>query len=257
MSPAPEQRTNPAPLTDGPLQDQIALVTGATAFIGRAIVLELARRGAHVVVNGRNPEAGQAVINEIAANGYSATFEQADLTNSDAVHAMVDRVAERHGRLDILVASGAGASADSPSFRLFKEMSNGDFDNYIRAHWLTRAFAIQAAARVMALHGRGKVVAVGTAAGRVATVGESFIGGATGGMMQLCRVLAVEQRRDGIRVNAVAMCYIWDAESRWGPGSPALEGDNGAGIIENPRKRMLFTVHCQDIANAAAFLAGP
>jgi 3-oxoacyl-[acyl-carrier protein] reductase len=248
---------NPAPLPGGQLQGQIALVTGATAFIGRAIALELARRGAHVIVNGRNPEAGQAVINEIAANGYSATFEQADLTNSDAVHAMVDRVAERHGRLDILVASGAGASADSPSFRLFKEMSNGDFDNYIRAHWLTRAFAIQAAARVMALHGRGKIVAVGTDAGRVATVGESFIGGATAGMMQMCRVLARELGRDGIRVNAVAMSYIWDAEPRWGPGSPALEGGHGKGMIENLRKRMLFPVLCQDIANAAAFLAGP
>lgn len=78
---------NPAPLPGGQLQGQIALVTGATAFIGRAIALELARRGAHVIVNGRNPEAGQAVINEIAANGYSATFEQADLTNSDAVRA--------------------------------------------------------------------------------------------------------------------------------------------------------------------------
>ncbi len=131
------------------------------------------------------------------------------------------------------------------------------FDNYIRAHWLTRAFAIQAAARVMALHGRGKIVAVGTDAGRVATVGESFIGGATAGMMQMCRVLARELGRDGIRVNAVAMSYIWDAEPRWGPGSPALEGGHGKGMIENLRKRMLFPVHCQDIANAAAFLAGP
>ena len=125
------------------------------------------------------------------------------------------------------------------------------------AHWLTRAFAIQAAARVMALHGRGKIVAVGTDAGRVATVGESFIGGATAGMMQMCRVLARELGRDGIRVNAVAMSYIWDAEPRWGPGSPALEGGHGKGMIENLRKRMLFPVHCQDIANAAAFFAGP
>ena len=109
----------------------------------------------------------------------------------------------------------------------------------------------------MALHGRGKIVAVGTDAGRVATVGESFIGGATAGMMQMCRVLARELGRDGIRVNAVAMSYIWDAEPRWGPGSPALEGGHGKGMIENLRKRMLFPVHCQDIANAAAFLAGP
>jgi len=207
---------NQAHFPRGPLQDQIALVTGATAFIGRAIALELARRGAHVIVNDRNPEAGQAVINEIAASGYSATFEQADLTNSNAVHAMVDRVAEHHGRLDILVASGAGASADSPSFRLFKEMRDGDVDNYIRAHWLARAFAIQAAARVMALHGRGKIVAAGTDAGRVATVGESFIGGATGGMMQMCRVLARELGRDGIRANAAAFFA--------GPESDAITG---------------------------------
>ena len=110
------------------------------------------------------------------------------------------------------MASGAGASADSPSFRLFKEMSDGDFDNYLRTHWLTRAFVIQAAAHFKALHRCGKIVAAGTDAGRLATDGESFIGGATGGMMQMRRVLARELGRDGIRVNSVAMSYIWDAE---------------------------------------------
>lgn len=244
---------SPAPSLSG----RIALVTGATAYIGRAVAAELARRGAQVVVNGRDRAAGEAVVAEIAANGCSAEFEQADLADAGAVRAMVDRVAERHGRLDILVASGAGASADSPSFRLFMEMGGADFENTIRAHWLTRAFAIQAAAAVMGRHRHGKIVAIGTDAGRVATVGESFIGGATGGMMQMCRVLARELGRDGIRVNAVAMSYVWDAKPRWGPGSPALEGGHGNGMIENLRKRMLFPVHCQDIANAAAFFAGP
>ncbi|OGA63619.1 MAG: hypothetical protein A3G81_28970 [Betaproteobacteria bacterium RIFCSPLOWO2_12_FULL_65_14] len=244
---------SPAPSLSG----RIALVTGATAYIGRAVAAELARRGAQVVVNGRDRAAGEAVVAEIAANGCSAEFEQADLADAGAVRAMVGRVAERHGRLDILVASGAGASADSPSFRLFMEMGGADFENTIRAHWLTRAFAIQAAAAVMGRHRHGKIVAIGTDAGRVATVGESFIGGATGGMMQMCRVLARELGRDGIRVNAVAMSYVWDAKPRWGPGSPALEGGHGKGMIENLRKRMLFPVHCQDIANAAAFFAGP
>jgi len=243
--------------TQAILKDQIALVTGATAYIGRAIALEFARRGARVVVNGRNTQAGQAVVEEIKAAGGRAEFEAADLTDGAAVRAMVERIAERHGRLDILAASGAGASADSPSFRLFMEMGGADFENYIRAHWLARAYAIQAAATVMGRQQRGKIVAIGTDAGRVATVGESFIGGATAGMMQMCRVLARELGRDGIRVNAVAMSYIWDAEPRWGPGSPALEGGHGKGMIENLRKRMLFPVHCQDIANAAAFFAGP
>jgi 3-oxoacyl-[acyl-carrier protein] reductase len=240
-----------------PLQDKIALVTGATAYIGRAIALELAQRGARVVVNGRNAESGHAVVAEIAAAGGQADFEAADLTDRGAVQAMVARIAARHGRLDILVASGAGASADSRAFRLFMEMDGADFDSYIRSHWLTRAHAIQAAASVMRTQRNGKIVAIGTDAGRVATAGESFIGGATGGMMQMCRVLARELGRDGIRINAVAMSYIWDAEPRWGGASPALGGAQGRGMIDKLRERMLFPVHCHDIAQAAAFFAGP
>ena len=94
-------------------------------------------------------------------------------------------------------------------------MQGEDFDTYIRSHWLSRAHVIQAAAAAMRTLKRGKIVAIGTDAGRVATVGESFIGGATGGMMQMCRVLARELGRDGIRINAVAMSYIADAEPRW------------------------------------------
>jgi 3-oxoacyl-[acyl-carrier protein] reductase len=240
-----------------PLAGKVALVTGATAFIGRAIAIELARRGAHVVVNGRNGAAGGEVVAGITGAGDSAEFAAADLTDQAAVKAMAGRITARHGHLDILVASGAGASADSPSFRLFAEMDGADFETYIRAHWLTRAYAIQAAAAAMRGQGGGKIVAIGTDAGRVATVGESFIGGATGGMMQMCRVLARELGRDGIRINAVAMSYIWDSEPRWGPGSPALAKGHGSDMIAQLKKRMLFPVHCQDIANAAAFLAGP
>ena len=239
------------------LQDRIALVTGATAYIGRAAAQELAQRGALVVVNGRNADSGQAVVDEIHSAGGRAEFEAADLTDREAVQAMVGRIVQRHGRLDVLVASGAGASSDSLAFKLFMEMEGADFETYIRSHWLTRAHAIQAAAAAMRTQRYGKIVAIGTDAGRVATVGESFIGGATGGMMQMCRVLARELGRDGIRINAVAMSYIWDAEPRWGGGSPALAGAHGPGMIDNLRKRMLFPVHCADIAQAVAFFAGP
>ena len=248
MTAAPASRT---------LEGRIALVTGATAYIGRSIAGELARRGAHVVVNGRNPESGARAVAEIAAQGGSAEFEAADLTDQGAVRAMVERIAARHGRLDVLVASGAGASSDSPSFKLFSEMDGADFEANIRAHWLTRAYAIQAAVTVMRAQRHGKIVAIGTDAGRVATVGESFIGGATGGMMQMCRALARELGRDGIRINAVAMSYIWDAEPRWGSGSKALARGAASDMAEHLKKRMLFPVVCQDIANAAAFFAGP
>jgi 3-oxoacyl-[acyl-carrier protein] reductase len=169
---------------------------------------------------------------------------------------MVDEIVQRHGRLDVLVASGAGASTDSLAFKLFADMSGEDFETYIRSHWLSRAHVIQAAAKAMRPRKRGKIVAIGTDAGRVATVGESFIGGATGAMLQMCRVLARELGRDGIRINAVAMSYIADAEPRWGGASPTLASNHG-GMLQNLKKRMLFPVHCEDIANAVSFFAGP
>ncbi len=238
------------------LEGKIAIVTGATAFIGKAAAGKLASQGATVVVNGRNPEAGARVVEEIEAQGGKAVFERADLMDPAQVQAMADRVAERLGRIDILVASGAGASTDSPSFRLFKDMEIAHFEAYIRAHWLTRVYAIRAVYPHMRKAGGGKIVAIGTDAGRVATVGESFIGGATGGMMQMCRVLARELGRENIRVNMVAMSYISDAEPRWQEGSEALM-KKGAGMLEGLKKRMLFDVRCQDIGNAVAFFAGP
>lgn len=111
----------------GTLQDQVALVTGATAYIGRAVANELARRGATVVVNARSAASGAAVVEEIEAAGGRSEFEGADLTGRAAMQAMVARIVQRHGRLDVLVASGAGASSDSLVFKLFMEMDGSDF----------------------------------------------------------------------------------------------------------------------------------
>ena len=76
---------------------KIALVTGATAYIGRAIAHELARRGAHVVVSGRNAAAGRSVAEDIVAAGGRAEFAAADLTDRGAVHLLPVRVGPRGG----------------------------------------------------------------------------------------------------------------------------------------------------------------
>lgn len=240
------------------LNGQVAIVTGATAYIGKAICARLAQAGAQVIVSGRNAEAGASVVTEIEKAGGQARFERADLMVPEELEALAGRVAERFGRIDILVASGAGASHDSPSFRFFKDMELAHFEAYIRAHWLTRLYAIRAVHPHMVRAGGGRIVAIGTDAGRVATVGESMIGGSTAGMMQMCRALSREFGRDKIRVNMVSMSYISDAEPRWGPGSPSLmTKPGGGGMLEALKRRMLFDVQCQDIANAVAFLAGP
>ena len=240
------------------LKDKVAVVTGATAFIGRACAIRLAEQGATVVVSGRNAEAGAAVVAEIEAAGGRACFEAADLFDAGQMQAMADRVAARFGRIDVLVASGAGASHDSPSFRLFKDMDLEHYDQYLRAHFLARVYAIRALQPHLRDAGGGSMVMIGTDAGRVATVCESVLGGSTSGMMHMCRVLAREFGREKIRINIVAMSFISDAIPRWGAGSAALMADQGkGGMLENLRKRMLFDVTCRDIANAAAFFAGP
>lgn len=239
------------------LQGKVALVTGATSYIGKAIAQLLAAHGALVVVNGRNAADGEAAVREITAAGGTAHFEQADLLDPEQVRQMADRVAAQLGRIDILVASGAGASADSPSFKLFHEMEPADYDAYIRAHWLTRAYAIRAVYPHMRNAGGGKMIMLATDAGRVATVGESFIGGSTAGMMQMCRSLAREFGRDHIRVNAVSLSFVTDAVPRWAQASPALQPKEGGGVGSKLRDRMLFDVTQHDIAAAVAFLAGP
>lgn len=250
------------PLAGLPLAGKVALVTGATGYIGKAIAMKLARQGAYIAVNGRNHPAGKAVVDGIIALGGSALFAPADITDSQQVKAMVSGVVSQLGKLDILVASGAGASHDSLPFRLFDELDHDEIDYYIKSHWLSRAYVVQASVRHMKASGGGKIVMLGTDAGRIATVGESMIGGSTAGMMQMSRALARELGRHNIRINVVSMSYISDAEPRWQNSSDALESKQDAegqrkGMLDNLRKRMLFDVTTEDIAGAVAFFASP
>lgn len=243
-------------MSEKPLADQVAVVTGATAYIGRACAEELARLGAHVVVSGRNRKDGLAVVAAITRARGSAEFESGDLLQPVAMQALAERVVAAHRRVDILVVTGAGASHDSQAFRLFDDMQAAHWQQYIEAHWLSRVYALQAFAPHMRATGAGSIVLVGTDAGRIATVGESMIGGATGGMMQMSRALAREFGREGVRINVVSLSFVSDAIPRWQAGSAALM-DNHDGMLQQLKKRMLFDVRCEDIAAAVAFFAGP
>ncbi len=245
-----------------PLHGKVAIVTGATGYIDKAIALKLASQGASIAINGRNKKAGNSVVKEIQTLGGIAIFAPADIMDGAEVTAMVDRVVAQFGQVDILVASGAGASHDSLPFRLFDELNHDEIEHYIKSHWLSRAYAVQACIRHMKVSGGGKIVLIGTDAGRIATVGESMIGGSTAGMMQMSRALARELGRHNIRINVVSMSYISDAEPRWQNSSDALETKEDAegkrkGMLENLRKRMLFDVSTEDIAGTVTFFAGP
>ena len=231
------------------LEGQVALITGGTMNVGQAAAVRLAQRGAIVIVNGRNEGPGRETVELIGGEGGSAFFEKADLTHPGEVAAMVERVIDQHGRIDILVASGAGASPDSLPFKLFHEMDPADYQAYICAHWLTRAYAIRAVLPHMQRQKGGRIIIITTDAGRVPTVGESFIGGAAAGVILMSKVLAREFGRWGIRVNCIATSVVPDAPGRW--RSTRLDKMGG-----QLRQRMMFEVSRWHIADLVVHLAG-
>jgi 3-oxoacyl-[acyl-carrier protein] reductase len=241
------------------LEGQVALVTGGTLNIGQAAAVRLAQAGATVVVNGRNEEQGLEAVDLVQREaGSEAFFENADLLVPSAVEAMVERVVARHGRVDILVASGAGASPDSLPFKFFHEMEVEDFDTYIRSHWLSRVYAIRAVLPQMRLQNGGKIINVTTDAGREPTVGESFIGGAAAGLMQMSKVLAREFGRWGIRVNNVSVSVVPDAPVRWPRKNAEKEGEKGpeSGVGPRLHSRMMFEVSRWQVADMVVHFAG-
>jgi len=203
----------------GTLPDQIALVTGATAYIGRAVANELARRGATVVVNGRSADSRAAVVEEIRAAGGRAEFECA--TSPSALRCRPWSIASCNataGSTCWWPAAPAPAVIRWPSSCSWKWKARTS--RPISAPTGSRARTRSRRRHWPCANGAAARSWRSADGGRVATVGESFMGGATGGMMQMCRVLARELGRDGIRINAVAMSYIWDASRDGVAGRP-------------------------------------
>src|SRR5687768_9480755 len=114
-------------------ENKIAIVTGASRGIGRAIALELTRRGAFVVAAARDTNA-QAVVDEIHAAGGKAELATADMTDTASLEALINGTVARHGRIDILV-SNAGITRD----QLMLRMKRADWDDVIATN-LTAAF---------------------------------------------------------------------------------------------------------------------
>ena len=128
-----------------PLTDRVALVTGASRGIGRAIAERLAMDGATVVVNYRNnAEAAQEVVQTIQKAGGNAAAEQADMGQLDQVHRLFEAATERSGRLDILV-NNAGTIAPQP----IADATEESFDRVFAANAKGTFFAIQEAAKRM------------------------------------------------------------------------------------------------------------
>ena len=193
------------------LLDKIAVVTGASQGIGRAVALGLAQAGAHLVL-AKYPEKRQdeikAVQAEIEALGRKAIIVQTDVAEVDQVRALMDKTKETFGRIDILL-NNAGWTGTTPAL----DVSEEEYDRTMAASLKSVFFASQAAARIMIPQGGGKIINIGSNFGEIAFKSRSVYAAAKAGVHHLSRALSLEWAKDGVLVNVVAPC-ITETESR-------------------------------------------
>jgi NAD(P)-dependent dehydrogenase (short-subunit alcohol dehydrogenase family) len=193
------------------LKDKVAIVTGASQGIGRAIALGLAQAGTHVVL-AKYPSAREAEIKQVQADiealGRKALIVQTDVSQVAQVRAMVDKAVEAFGRVDILV-NNAGWTGNS----LALDVTEDEYDRTMDASLKSVFFACQAAARVMIPQGGGKIINMGSNFGVIAFKSRSVYAAAKAGVHHLSRALSLEWARQGVTVNVVAPC-ITETESR-------------------------------------------
>jgi NAD(P)-dependent dehydrogenase (short-subunit alcohol dehydrogenase family) len=216
-----------------------ALVTGATAGIGRATALALAGLGAAVVVHGRSPERGAAAVARITALGGEARLVTADLADP----AEVRRLAAAAGEVDILV-NNAGIFRFSPTADVDDHAFTAHIDVNVRAPFIL----VQELAPGMAARGGGAVVNVSSGSAAVPGRGNGIYGASKAALASLPRIWAAEYGPSGVRFNVVA------------PGPTRTEGTAafGAGFeaaAESVALRRL--AEPDEIADAIAFLATP
>jgi NAD(P)-dependent dehydrogenase (short-subunit alcohol dehydrogenase family) len=228
------------------LNDKVAIVTGGSQGIGRAVAKAFAREGAKVaVVNAGNVERGREVANEISAEGGTATAIRTDVTKKADVEALVREVVDRYGTVDILF-HGAGLMINKP----VEEYTEEDWDRTIDVNLKGSFLMAQAVIPLMKEKGSGKLIFVASIAGTRAFPNSVPYCASKGGVLMIVKALAAEIAKDGINVNAIS------------PGNTAtplnqhLQDDpEFVKLLESKTPTGRAYISTEEMAGAAVFLA--
>lgn len=203
-------------LDDFSLTGRVALVTGASRGIGRAIALALAEAGADVALASRTAADLQAVADRVRAVGRRALSLPTDVTDRRQIEQMISKTVSALGRIDVLV-NAAGVPHRKPTVELIE----ADFDQVYDVNIKAVTFCCAEAGRYFLNQGSGNVINICSLTTTIGLPGRSLYGPTKGAVGQLTKALAVEWGPKGIRVNAIAPGWIVTDLSRAALADPA------------------------------------
>ena len=222
-----------------------ALVTGAGRGIGKAIALELAAKGAFVIVNyNGSKEAAEQTVAEIKAAGGDAVAYQCSVSDYEACGAMITALIKEYTHIDILV-NNAGITRDG----LLMKMSEEDFDAVINTNLKGCFNTIRHMSRYFLKQRAGKIINISSVSGILGNAGQANYSASKAGVIGLTKAVARELASRGINVNAVAPGFV--------------ETDMTDALSDSVKENLKRQIppgkigHPQDIAKAVAFLASP
>ena len=224
------------------LEGKVALVTGASRGIGRAIALRLAQEGAAVAINyAANTAAAEEVKSMIEAQGGTAIIVQADVSDGQAVDAMIKTVVDELGGLDILV-NNAGITRDN----LLMRMKEEDWDAVLNTNLKSAYYCTKAVTKLMMKKRYGRIVNMTSVVGLTGNISQANYAAAKAGLIGFSKSMAKELSSRGITVNMVAPGFI--------------ETDMTAVLSDKVKEAMVAGIPMgrpgkpEDVANAVLFL---
>ena len=237
------------------LKDEVALITGGSRGIGRAIALRFAREGAHVVVAARNPASIESVEKEIHAFSGKALGVVCDVGNDAAVRDLVRSAEQRFGKIDILV-NNAGYFC---SLHPIAEMPDAEWDRSLRDNLSSAFYVTRAVLPGMMARRHGSIIMMSSLGAKAAYPFGTPYAAAKSGLFGLTRALAAEGGPYGIRVNALSPGVVAGTEihDKVGRELERIVGLSPEDRLKGARESALLrrVLSPDDVADAALFLA--